>query len=227
MSAAPRSVPPTEAGQTVTVSIPPAVETIPDPTAPVETDPSGNDGPATTLEPAATIVIDNAVVDAADETPVSPWWWVVGIAIAVLAGFGIAYSLRRRGSDESWARDASVACDSGRAMALTLSAQLDTADTWSLPARYVEQHQRFSAALGDLADSATDAEFIRLLSAVRTDDEHLRSVVAAVRPGTEADLARAALRPALDELATSLSALEREATIAVFGTALPSSRPSA
>ncbi len=211
--------------------------------APVDTSAPG--APDTTVEVTVEITVDTSVstsvantsvgpVDAGpddtgvddDNTSVSAWWWVVGVLVAAAAVFGIAFSLRRRGDVERWARNAAVACDIGRAMTLTLTTQLANTSTWTTPARYVEQELRFRQALDELAGSVPDRDFPLLLAMVAAAHGRLRSTVDMLDVDRPITMARNDLQPAIDELATALSALESEASITVYGAAFPSGRPT-
>jgi hypothetical protein len=208
VSAAPVGSAPVVPGATETSVAP---ETVPDTISGTVT---GTDtAPATTVE----TTIDD------DDRSVSIGWWIGGILVAAAAAFGIAYSLRRRTDIEEWARQASVACDIGRAMSLTLITQLDE-PVWSRPARYGEQHQRFSDHLIELHRSVPDRDFPELLDAITTADGRLSDAVGQLPEGAPIASARSAVEPAIDALGVALDALEHEASITVFGAALPSSR---
>jgi hypothetical protein len=158
-----------------------------------------------------------------DDTSVSIGWWIGGVAVAAVAAYGIAYSLRRRTVTEDWARHASVACDIGRATSLTLLTQLDE-PVWSHPPRYTEQHQRFSDHLTELHRSVPDQDFPELLDAVTAANERLSDAVGQLPDGAPIEMARSSIEPAIDDLAAALDALENQASITVFGATLPSSR---
>ena len=158
-----------------------------------------------------------------DNQSVSIWWWIGGVAVAAAAAYGIAYSVRRRTATEDWARHASVACDIGRATSLTLIAQLDE-QVWSHPAQYTEQHQRFSDHLAELHSSVPDQDFPELLDVVTAANDRLSEAVEQLPDGAPITSARSTIEPAIDDLAIALDALERKASITVFGAALPSSR---
>ncbi len=145
------------------------------------------------------------------------------MVVAAAAAYGIAYSLRRRTGTEEWARQASVACDIGRAASLTLIAQLDE-PVWSHPARYAEQQQRFSRHLAELHGSVPDHDFPELLDAVTAAAGRLHTAVEELPEGASISVARSEVEPAIDDLAIALDALEHEASITVFGATLPSSR---
>jgi hypothetical protein len=148
------------------------------------------------------------------------------VIVAAAAAYGIAYSLRRRTSTEEWARHASVACDIGRAASLTLIAQLDE-PVWSRPARYTEQQQRFSRHLAELDGSVPDQDFPELLDAVTAAAGRLHTAVDELPDGAPIAVARSTVEPAIDGLAIALDALERQASVTVFGATLPSSRSTA
>ena len=109
-------------------------------------------------------------------------------------------------------------------MSLTVSTRLDDPAPWMQPVRYGEQHQRFRAQLHELGSSVPDQDFPALLGAVVDADTQLESSLAAVAEGSAIETARAAVQPALDELAAAIGALEHESTNTVFGASLPSSR---
>ncbi len=159
-----------------------------------------------------------------DRGDVSIWWWIGGGFVAAAAAYGLAYSLRRRTGVEEWARSASVACDIGRAMSLTVSSRLDDTTPWVRPVRWTEQHARFGGLLAELSSSVPERDFPELLAAVVAADASLVSAIDEVADGTPTETARTVLQPALDVLGTALTALEHEATITVFGASLPSSR---
>lgn len=192
--------------------------------APVETSPDQTT-PAETPPPESVPVTSNAdVTDFDDDNQsVSIGWWIGGVVVAAAAAYGIAYSLRRRTTTEEWARHASVACDIGRATSLTLIAQLDE-PVWSHPARYTEQHQRFSEHLTELHGSLPDQDFSELLDAVTAAAGRLHTAVEELPDGASIALARSTIEPVIDDLAITLDALEHEASITVFGATLPSSR---
>lgn len=207
VSAAPAGTTPvdSDASETSVASVP---ETAPG------TVPDTGEAPGSTVQ---TTSVDE------DDQPVSIGWWIGGVAVAAAAAYGIAYSLRRRTATEEWARRASVACDIGRATSLTLIAQLDE-PVWSHPARYTEQHRRFSDHLAELHGSVPDQDFPELLDAVRTANDRLSEAVDQLPDGAPIASARSTIEPAIDDLSIVLDALENKASIAVFGAALPSSR---
>ncbi len=157
-------------------------------------------------------------------TSVSVWWWIGGALVAAGAALGMTYGVRRRTVTEDWARSASLTCDIGRAASLTLTTLLDAATVWSRPAHYTEQQQRFTEHVSDLRPTAPDHGIAEILTSVLAANDQLRSAVDRTPDGTPIESARTALRPALDDLATALCALEDEASAIVFGASLPSSR---
>jgi hypothetical protein len=190
--------------------------------------PDVTDVSRTTTNQAGTVVPSSDDTGANDSnTPVSIWWLIGGVLAAVAAASGIAYGLRRRNDNEEWAREASAACDIGRTTSLTLARVLDTAAVWSRPANYTEQQQRFTDHLTALRSTVPDHDFPDLLAVVSAADDQLRSGVDQIPDGASIATARAAIEPALATLADALSALEQEASIAVFGAALQSSRTTA
>ncbi len=122
---------------------------------------------------------------------------------------------------------ASAACDVGRAMSLTVSNRLDERAPWTRPDRWADQHGRFDGLLSELSTSVPERDFPQLLDDVVAADARLGAAMDQVSDGAPIDAARTVLEPALDGLADALTALEREATITVFGATLPSSRTTA
>jgi hypothetical protein len=198
-------------------------------TSPIETPPIESTPATTPTSAPATTAVDGDPVDTvadAREENVSVWWWVAGGVAAAAAVYGIAYSIRRRRTVEDWANEASLMCDTGRAMSATLTTALGESTAWSEPDRYAGQQRRFTAALEQLSHSAPNSDFATLLAGVALQDAALRAALAACAEGQPIDVARREIEPVLDSLADALSALENEASITVFGTALPSARPS-
>ncbi len=186
---------------------------------------AGEDPPAATVATSPPVTAGGQPTSVADQREdVSIWWWIGGGFVAAAAVFGVGYSLRRRTGVEDWARSASFACDTGRAMSLTVAAQLAEPAPWVRPRRWSEQHERFSGLLAGLSSSLPERDFPELLGAVVAADEGLAAAIGQVADGTPAETARAVIQPALDHLAIALTALENEATTTVFGASLPSSR---
>ena len=221
---------PTAVASTATPDAAPAEtapsDTTPAGTAPPETPPADTAPPTTSPDVSATTEVSTGGTTAREENP-STWWWIGGGVVGVIAVVGIVYGVRRRRTVEDWANEASLMCDIGRAMTATLDEHLRTDPVWSPPERYERQRQRFEDALGDLVATAPDDDFATLLAAAQHASTRLGDSVDALVPLQPNDAARATLQPALDDVATALSAVENEASITVFGTALPSSRPSA
>jgi hypothetical protein len=164
---------------------------------------------------------------AGDRSDVSTWWWIGGGLVAVAAVVGVARSLRRRTGIEEWARSASLACDTGRAMSLVVANRLDDSAPWVRPDRWADRHDQFDALLSELTSSVPERDFPQLLADVVAADARLSVAMDQVPDGTPIEAARATLQPALDGLADALTALEREARLTVFGATLPSSRTTA
>jgi len=165
-----------------------------------------------------------ADVDDEQQDSWSPWWWVLGGVMAVAAVGGIAFSARRRNDDESWARGASTTCDTGRALAASISEHLDDATAWSPPERIAHQRQRFTSFLVDSTEAAPNAALAELSTAIAKRNEELGVVLDSLAVGTPIHVARQALGPSLSELAEALTALEDEAASVVYGASLPSTR---
>jgi len=198
------------------------------PTSPVatpETVPTTDDTPGETVATSPPVTAGGQPTSVADQREdVSIWWWIGGGFVVAAAVFGVGYSLRRRTGVEDWARSASFACDTGRAMSLTVAARLGDPAPWVRPLRWSEQHERFTGLLAELSASLPERDFPELFDAVVAADAGLAATIDQLADGTPAETARAILQPALDDLATALTALEDEATITVFGASLPSSR---
>jgi len=185
----------------------------PEPTSPPETSAVGNAPP------------DDGTESSGGDQP-AIGWWIGGLLVTVAAVSGILYSLRRRNDTEEWALQASVACDIGRATSFTLISQLE-APVWSRPDRFVEQQQRFSDHLAELRGSVPGHDVEALLVEVTAANDRLRTAVEELPADAPIASARSILQPALDDLAVALDALEREASVTVFGATLPSSRSTA
>jgi len=174
--------------------------------------------------PTPTVVESDAPLDDDQEDSVSMWWWVVGGLVAVAAVAGIAFSLRRRTDEETWARTASATCDTGRALAASLESHLHDAATWAPPERVEHQRERFTVALHDDGADAPNAKLAELWASVSARNDALGRALDALEIGAPITAARDALAPPLDDLAAVLTALENEATTVVYGAALPSTR---
>ncbi len=190
-----------------------------------DTVPTTDDPPGETASTSPSVTAAGEPTSVADQRgDVSIWWWIGGGFVAAAAVYGVAYSLRRRTGVEDWARSASLACDVGRAMSLTVINGLDDATPWVRPARWSEQQERFDQLLSELSSSVPEREFPELLDAVVAAEAGLVAAIDQVDDGTPVEIARGILQPALDDLGTALTALEQHATITVFGASLPSSR---
>jgi hypothetical protein len=218
-AAAPVDTPPPTAPTDPTV--PPASDD-PTITTPAEVPPATEPGTESVPDSEDTGFTDTGFDD--DNTDVSRWWWIAGIVVAVMAVVGVVVALRRRDTTERWAQRASLLCDSARALSVTLSTRLADPAPWSIPTRYSEQHRRCAGYVGELTASAPDGRTGALLAAVATDTQRLHDAVTGVAAGATQDVARDALQPPLDQLATSLTALEELTTSMVMHAALPSGR---
>jgi hypothetical protein len=183
--------------------------------------PPGTVAPDTTAADGST-----PTTDVADEEQdsVSPWWWVFGGVMAVAAVGGIAFGARRRNDGEVWARTASTTCDTGRALAASISEHLAEATAWSPPERIAHQRQRFTSYLLDSARTAPNAALAELSAAVATRNDELGGLLDSLAVGAPIDVARQTLGPSLIDLAKALTALENEAAIVVYGASIPSTR---
>ena len=190
-----------------------------------DTIPTTDDPPAETVSTSPSATAGDGATSIEDQRgDVSIWWWIGGGFVAAAAVYGVAYSLRRRTGVEDWARSASLACDVGRAMSLTVVSRLDDGTPWVRPVRWSEQQERFDQLLSELSSSVPERDFPELLDAVIAADAGLVAAIDQVVDGTPAETARALLQPSLDDLATALTALEQHATTTMFGASLPSSR---
>lgn len=180
--------------------------------------------PSETATSADSIAQPNSTIDDGQEDSVSPWWWVVGGLVAFAAFAGIAYSLRRRNADETWARTASTTCDTGRALASTIASHLHEALTWDPPERVVHQRERFTTALRDAEANAPSAQLTELTTNVSARNDALNGTLDALTVGTPIVTAQESLVQPLHDLDEALTALEHEVTTVVYGAALPSTR---
>jgi len=198
-------------------------------TVPVDTDaPSPSTTPvdstsANTEVPTDSVAASDPTLDNEQEESVSLWWWVGGGLVAMAAVGGIAFSLRRRADDETWAHTASTTCDTGRALAATIESHLHEAAEWAPPERVEHQRERFTASLHQ-ADDAPNAELIELWATVTARNDALGRALDALEIGTPIGTASDTLAPSLHDLAAALTALEHEAATVVYGAALPSTR---